>query len=210
MFYTGVHLPAMFYTGVHLPAFSLIVVEHHSKFLSFKRIFPPTNPWATSTIMFYVCRPDSLRRLNTIHRHQCHFLFQHKGRSMVPWLSIPHPKGIDPPYLRGIVGKNIGNWAQLLLEHIQFRPLHSHPFLKMVRRLSHVHHYRVLVTPSHNVVYIVFHIYLHIAHVGITTMAVASRPRQHTTNALSTQECSNLHSKMCITNLSHWGRQLAC
>jgi hypothetical protein len=75
----------------------------------------------------------------------------------------------------------------------------------MTRRLSHVHHWRLLVTPPHNLLYVIYHLYLHVAYIGITTMALVGRLRKHMTDTLSNQDCSSLHSKMCVTDLSHWG-----
>ena len=50
-----------------------------------------------------------------------------------------------------------------------------------------------------NVLFMVYHMYLHLVYIGITTMALAAKIRKHMTY---TPDCSN---KMCVTDLSHWG-----
>ena len=75
----------------------------------------------------------------------------------------------------------------------------------MARRLSFVSEWNLAVTPPHNAIYVVFHLYLHVAYVGITTVAFIRRLRKHMTDALSTNDCASLHMKMATTELAHWG-----
>ena len=152
---------------------------------------------------------NAMSQLSMIHIQRLHYLFVHEGKSHFPYSAPPHSPNITRALTlqisEALQRKHIGNWAQLLQERTRFLPFDSHPVLRMTRRLSHVHHWRLLVTPPHNLLYVIYHLYLHVAYIGITTMALVSRLRKHMTDALSNQVCSSLHSKMCVTDLSHWG-----
>ena len=51
----------------------------------------------------------------------------------------------------------------------------------------------------------VYHIFLHLIYIGVTTKALAVRLRKHHTDATSYQDCSTLHCMMLQTDRSHWG-----
>ena len=74
----------------------------------------------------------------------------------------------------------------------------------MATRLSFVNDWQLAVTPPHNALYVVFHMFLHIAYVGITMVLFIKRLRKHMTDALSTNDCATLHHKMATTGLAHW------
>ena len=75
----------------------------------------------------------------------------------------------------------------------------------MAHRLSHVHVWHVAVTPLQFMIYLVFHVYLHLVYVGVTTAALVSRLHKHMTDAHSHQDCSTLPRLTLQTDPSHWG-----
>ena len=92
--------------------------------------------------------------------------------------------------------KNLGIWASLMQERTSYLPFHSHPALCMARRLSRVHTRYLSVTPPpppNSIIYLIFHIHLHLVYVGVTTSALVQRVRKHMTDATSFQDCSTLH-----------------
>ena len=54
-----------------------------------------------------------------------------------------------------------------------------------------------MVSPQHNMLYVICRPYFHIAYVGITIMALACRVPKH----ISMPDCSDLHNKMYTTDL---------
>ena len=75
----------------------------------------------------------------------------------------------------------------------------------MARRLSHVHHWWVAVTPPKHVIYLVYNIWLQIVYIGVTTAALAQRLRKHMTDAAADADCASLHRHMMCRPLGRWG-----
>ena len=75
----------------------------------------------------------------------------------------------------------------------------------MARRLGYVNSWQLAITPPHNAIYVFFHLFMHIAYVGNTTVAFIRRLHKHMANALSSNDCATLHLKMSTTDLSHLG-----
>ena len=97
----------------------------------------------------------------------------------------------------------MGKWAALLQLRTSYLPLHSHTALRMAHRLSHTHTWYTNVPPPGSIVYMVYHIFLHLIYMGVTTKALAVRLRKHHTDATSYQDCSTLHRMMLQTDPSH-------
>ena len=106
---------------------------------------------------------------------------------------------------RALRDKNLGIWCQLNQHRLQYLPYETQPVLAMARRLGFVNTWHLAVTPPHNVVYLVFHLFVHIGYVGITTATPIRRLRKRMTNVMSTTDRATLHMKMSTTDPSHWG-----
>ena len=104
---------------------------------------------------------------------------------------------------RALRDKNRGIWRQLNQHRLSYVPYETYPVLGMARRLSFVNTWHLAMTLSHTVVYVVFHFFLHIAYLGITTAALIRRLRKHMTATMSTTDCATLHITMSTADLSH-------
>ena len=74
----------------------------------------------------------------------------------------------------------------------------------MARRLSNVHDWHVAVTPPGSIIYLVYHIYLHLMYIGVTTSPLAALLKKHITDATSHHDAT-LHKMMLQTDIAHWG-----
>ena len=152
---------------------------------------------------------DGLHDLIEIQHWRIRLLFQDIGRSFLPKLAIPQkdnvPCALTMQIGRALQDKNLGIRCQLSQQRLRYLPYDKHPVLGMARRLSYINTWHLVVTLPHNVVYFVFHLFVHIAYIGITTTAPIRRLRKHMTNAMWTSDCATLPAKMSTTDLAHWG-----
>ena len=154
--------------------------------------------------------PPSLSVCDTTQILRLHYLLQHEGMSLLtrnpPTQALDVLRALNIQIGKSIDTKNLGAWASLVQERITYLPYHSHPSLRMARRLSHVHTWYCSITPPpRSIIYLVFHIYLHLVYVGVTTLAVVTRLRNHMTNATSFQDSSTLHRLMLQVDMGGWG-----
>ena len=106
---------------------------------------------------------------------------------------------------KALADKNLGIWCQLMQHRLRYLPYHSHPVLAMARRLNYVDEWQLAITPPENAIHLIFHLYMHVAYIGITTVAFITRLRKHMTDATSCDDCATLHPKLSTTDMSHWG-----
>ena len=117
-------------------------------------------------------------------------------------------RALDIQISRALDEKNLGAWASLQQTRIKYLP-YTHPYtqhssLQMARRLGHIHTWYASVPPR-SIVYLSFHIYLHLVYVGVTTSALVTCSRKHMTDATSHQDCASLHKLMLQIDPAHWG-----
>ena len=150
---------------------------------------PQTIKWAGSRInnkrpIHLVTTDGALHACDHTQIQRINLLLAHKGTSLMP-CNPPPPQGpnilraLTLQMARALSDKNMGKRAILLQQRIQFLPYHSHTALRHTRRLSHYHTWYTNVTHPHSIICMVFHLYLHLVYVGVTTKALVVCLRKH-------------------------------
>ena len=188
---------------VWAPASEVPTVQRHFPQMS-------TVGWfSTSQPIHLMTSPRALDACDSIQIHRLHLLLSHEGSSLLTHQPPPQStnvlRALCIQMSRALSDKNLGRWAALHQLRVSYLPYNTHAALRMARRLSHVHVWYTNVTPPQYAVYLVFHIYLHLVYVGVTSKALTVRLRKHQTDASSFQDCSTLHRLMLQTDSAHWG-----
>ena len=130
--------------------------------------FDKTNPvlLLTTQDAINACTTDQLLRL--------HDLFQHEGRSYLqappPPLSDQVLRALDIQIATSLDEKQLGGMGDPST-NICYLPYTQHPSLQMARYLCHVHTWYTSLTPLGSIVYLVFHVYLHLVYLAVASSA---------------------------------------
>ena len=105
---------------------------------------------------------------------------------------------------QALEAKDLGRWAELLQECVQYLPYKTHPIICMLLAICRSHHWHTSVAPPTILIYIAVHTHLLACYVGKTTLATPQRLRKHATTAQAGTEDSTFHDLLNNTSELHW------
>ena len=197
------HPPPLLHVWVWVPDTYLASARRHFRDHKIVGSYGKQNP------LHLLASNEALCACDTLQLQRLHYFFQYEGSSHITYSPPPHApnvlRALSLQMSKALQDKNMGKWAALLQLRTSYLPLHSHTALSMARRLSHAHTWYTNVTPRGSIVYMVYHIFLHLIYIGVTTKALVVRLPKHHTDAASYQDCSTLHRMILQTDLFHWG-----
>ena len=155
------------------------------------------------------CSPGALSHVSDIQCLRLSLALAEFGTSELPDIT-PHNatgicKALTAQISTALQERNLGKWGQLVQERTKYLPFRYSKSLREIRRLAFTDIWHVCCTPPAFCIYIVYHLYLSVVYVGVTTSAPIKRLRKHMTDSLAQADAATLHEVMAKGRLEDWG-----